>query len=315
MKSTESSPMGRETGAFPKRILLATDGSEDARAALRTAREMSRSLGSELHVVSARSVPSMYYAEPFPVGPEKWEMLTDIAREEAEKCVEEQRAELEGGGAQVSGVHAAVGRPDERIVATAEEVGADLILVGSRGHGHLERALIGSVSDSVVRHAHCPVLVVRGDEEEREFPPARTLLATDGSEEADEAARVAAALASGTGSELHVVRVLPTQFVTPYSHPYALEDYGASLEGAKEEVRVFLDAEKAKAEAAGVKDVRYHVKMGRPDVEIVKLSERLEAALIVIGSRGRGGLRRALLGGTSHSVVRHAHCPVLVARK
>jgi nucleotide-binding universal stress UspA family protein len=58
-----------------------------------------------------------------------------------------------------------------------------------------------------------------------------------------------------------------------------------------------------------------HLVIGKPDEEIVALAEYLEAGLIVIGNRGRGGIRRALMGSVCDSVVRHAHCPVLVVRK
>ena len=70
-----------------------------------------------------------------------------------------QRVEKTGG--EVAEVHARIGRPDAEIVGLADELGAGLIVLGSRGLGPLRRALMGSVSDSVVRHAHCPVLVVR----------------------------------------------------------------------------------------------------------------------------------------------------------
>ncbi len=74
---------------------------------------------------------------------------------------------IEAAGAGVSRSHLLMGRPDAEILELAEEVGAELIVVGSRGLGSLRRALMGSVSDSVVRHAHCPVLVVRGKEDVR----------------------------------------------------------------------------------------------------------------------------------------------------
>ena len=64
-------------------------------------------------------------------------------------------------GGEVAGAHARVGRPDAEIVGLAQELGAGLIVLGSRGLGRLRRALMGSVSNSVIRHAHCPVLVVR----------------------------------------------------------------------------------------------------------------------------------------------------------
>jgi nucleotide-binding universal stress UspA family protein len=71
---------------------------------------------------------------------------------------------MEAGGVVVAGTHVAVGRPDHEIVASGEELDASLIVMGSRGLSKLDRALMGSVSDSVVRHARCPVLVVRGGE-------------------------------------------------------------------------------------------------------------------------------------------------------
>lgn len=69
--------------------------------------------------------------------------------------------QIEADGSTVTQAHLRVGRPDEQIVALAEEIGVGLIVMGSRGLGGLRRLLMGSVSDSVVRHAHCPVLIVR----------------------------------------------------------------------------------------------------------------------------------------------------------
>ena len=68
-------------------------------------------------------------------------------------------------GGKVAQTHLKVGRADDKIVSLAEEVGAGLIVMGSRGQGGIRRALMGSVSDSLVRHAHCPVMVVRPEKE------------------------------------------------------------------------------------------------------------------------------------------------------
>ena len=68
---------------------------------------------------------------------------------------------IEASGGKVEGSHHASGRPDAEIVALAEEIGAGLIVMGARGVGGIRRALMGSVSESVLRHAHCPVLMVR----------------------------------------------------------------------------------------------------------------------------------------------------------
>jgi nucleotide-binding universal stress UspA family protein len=88
---------------------------------------------------------------------------------EARRLLDTQAEEVRGAGGNVARAHLRVGRSDEEIIALAEEIGAGLIAMGSRGRGGIRRTLMGSVSDSVVRHAHCPVMVVRReklDEEE-----------------------------------------------------------------------------------------------------------------------------------------------------
>jgi nucleotide-binding universal stress UspA family protein len=87
--------------------------------------------------------------------------LERAAGEMAESRLEEQLQKIEEAGAQIAGTHARVGFPDAQIVGLAGKLGAGLIVMGSRGLGPLKRALMGSVSDSVVRHASCPILVVR----------------------------------------------------------------------------------------------------------------------------------------------------------
>ena len=77
------------------------------------------------------------------------------------ELLDEQVKNVEDAGGTVAGVHLREERPAEEIVALAEELGAYLIVVGNRACGGVRRALTGSVSDWVVRHAHCPVLVVR----------------------------------------------------------------------------------------------------------------------------------------------------------
>jgi nucleotide-binding universal stress UspA family protein len=108
----------------------------------------------------------MYYELPGTVtDPRLQSRLEEDAEEAAKTALEEQATKAREAGIEVAGAHTEDGFPDEEIVGLAGRLGAGLIVVGSRGHGPLRRALMGSVSDSVVRHAHCPVLVVRKQKE------------------------------------------------------------------------------------------------------------------------------------------------------
>ena len=151
--------------------------------------------------------------------------------------------------------------------------------------------------------------------------PTKILLAIDGSKEAELAARTAADLAQKTSSELHVVHVFGITPVGPPVYPEATDLQGEALEEETEErisekrARGVLEAEVGKVRSAGGTLVEAHLIEGRIAPEIVALAEEIGAGLIVMGSRGRGGIRRALMGSVSDSVVRHAHCPVLVVRE
>ena len=145
---------------FPTKILLATDGSEEAALAAHTATDVAGKTDSELHVVLvglSGAYVGMGPPEIADIPPPRQEELD----EEARRLLDAQVKQIEADGSTVAQAHLRVGRPDEQIVALAEEIGAGLIVMGNRGLGGLRQLLMGSVSDSVVRHAHCPVLIVR----------------------------------------------------------------------------------------------------------------------------------------------------------
>jgi nucleotide-binding universal stress UspA family protein len=153
---------------FPTRMLLATDGSEEATLAAQTAIDLANKTGSELHVVYADMLPyspALYegYEEGVDVGAYLQDESEELRRR-GQGLLDEQVRKIKAAGGSVAQAHLRVGRPDGEITALADEIGADLIVMGSRGLGGMRRALLGSVSDSVVRHAHCPVLVVRKEE-------------------------------------------------------------------------------------------------------------------------------------------------------
>ena len=117
-----------------------------------------------------------------------------------------------------------------------------------------------------------------------------------------------------TGSEVHVAYVVPSPAELRGHHLYSEEVMRSVLDQAEGEARSLLDEQAERIRSGGGKVAETHLRTGRPDKEIVRLSEELEAGTIVIGSRGLGALSRALMGGVSDSVVRHAHCPVFVVR-
>jgi nucleotide-binding universal stress UspA family protein len=95
------------------------------------------------------------------LDPDRLGRMQESAEQEARTKLDEQVQRVGKTGGEVAEIHTRLGRPDAEIVGLADELGAGLIVLGSRGLGSLRRALMGSVSDSVVRHAHCPVLIVR----------------------------------------------------------------------------------------------------------------------------------------------------------
>ena len=294
------------------KVLLATDGSEEAGLAATAAINLVRSTDSELHVLT---IGPGYPAYDVRV-PEVAEQL----RRQTRRILDEQVEKIEQAGGEVAQAHLRLAEghpgferhPSDDVVRAAEEIGAGLVVLGSRGRGGVRRALMGSVSDSVVRHAHCPVMVVRG---EPVVFPTKILFATDGSKDAELAATVVADLAQSSGSKLHVVAVFPA---AGYVHPYYEVRFPEAAEQlrreGREEAQLVLDEQVKHVREAGENIPEAHLRTGEPEKEIVALAEELGVDLITMGSRGLGGIRRALMGSVSDAVVRHAHCPVLVVR-
>lgn len=149
---------------FPAKILLATDGSKDAGLALSTAVDIANSTNSELHVVTAGpgNPDPAYGVHEASLHYETYEEAREAIQREAKRILDEQVRKIEALGGNVAEAHLMTGeRRDQAIVRLADEIEAGLIVMGSRGLGGIRRALMGSVSDSVVRHAHCPVMIVR----------------------------------------------------------------------------------------------------------------------------------------------------------
>jgi nucleotide-binding universal stress UspA family protein len=151
-----------EMDTFPTRILLATDGSEEADLAAQRAVDLAQRTGSELHVVYVAPIPHFLMGGGGTHGYDR--RLYEQIEEESRELLRKLTWRVKVAGGTVAGSHLRMGPVDLEIVGLARELGADLIVMGSRGHRGIRRAIEGSISDAVIRHAPCPVLVVRSPE-------------------------------------------------------------------------------------------------------------------------------------------------------
>jgi nucleotide-binding universal stress UspA family protein len=287
---------------FPNKILLATDGSEDAALAARAAIELSGETGAELHVVHAwQSVPSARF-ESF---------IRAELEQEAEGLLAAQEKLIEAGG-KITGAHLRRGPAVEEILGVAGQIKAGLIVMGSRGMGPVKCLVMGSVSEGVVHHARRPVLVLRGGQ--AAWPPSRVVIGDDGSDDAKEAAQLAAKIGKPSGTAALLVRAYPRLPETD------AEGRGLDPRMVDDELRREQRALKSRAaeveEASGMRP-RARMSSGDAAACLIEAAEEgaPERALIAVGSRGLGAAQRLRVGSVSTKVLRAARGPVLVVHR
>jgi nucleotide-binding universal stress UspA family protein len=158
-------------GDFPAKILLATDGSEDAALAAKAAISLAEDTGAELHVVHVGEIH--HVLQPRGMGPTLPAETDEEVKKEHQGLLNHEVEQIEGEGGKVTEAHLRLGKPAEEILRISEEIVAGLIVVGNQGHGgrvsRMKRFLMGSVSEQVARYARCSVMVARRDLYER--PP------------------------------------------------------------------------------------------------------------------------------------------------
>jgi nucleotide-binding universal stress UspA family protein len=286
--------------AFPSKILVATDGSEDAALAARIATDLSARAGAELHVAHAwHSVPSTRF-EAF---------IRAQLSQEARELLSEQVEVLESIGGRVAEAHLMEGPAVDEILDLAEEIDADLIVVGSRGFGPVKRIALGSVSEGIIHHSARPVIVARGGDSS--WPPGRIVVGDDGSEGADRAAKLAANLGATFGTEVLLVRVYPPfhSRISRERRAHQLEAFHEALSEGKKD----LGRRASMLEGALGSPLLTKLIEGDVATAIVKEAERDgRATLVVLGSRGLGPISRIRLGSVSTKVARAAEGTVLI---
>ncbi len=185
----------------------------------------------------------------------------------------------------------------------------DLIVMGTHGRQGFERVRLGSVAEAVVRQAPCPVLLV-GAVAPAGLPAIERVLApTDFSDPAQEAARYARAIADLYGARLDLVHVLDEMMLRPAYVPLL-----GSFQIEEARARGQAEAELARLSAELGGEAATHVLVGHPATTLVDVAEEHGSDLIVIGSHGRRGFERLLLGSVAEQVIRLASCPVFVVK-
>jgi nucleotide-binding universal stress UspA family protein len=288
----------------PPRVLLATDGSGDAKAAAAWVHSLPLPTNRVVMVITVVNPPRIAYAVS-----ERGDLRGALVAE-ARRLADATAAELMTTRAVGRVVE---GDPRHEIVAAARQWPADLIVLGARGLGAVARFLLGSVSIDVARHAPCPVLVCKGAPRE-----IRTVtIAVDGSAHARRAVEWVAAHPLPAATRVRLVGVVESEHV-PSSAPGRV---GAlvreAVEASARERRVALEGSLADAAIAlkgRVTTVETVVGAGAPAAVIVEDAERHASDLVVMGARGLGTVERLWLGSVSESVLHHAGCPVLVVR-
>jgi nucleotide-binding universal stress UspA family protein len=288
-------------------VLVATDFSPTADAAVEWGTELARARGGRVVLVHAVDLHGPL-SDFLPSPPDLEEhiqgaavaRLDELAASLRERGVAEVESRLE------------IGVASQAITQAAVEVAPDLLVQGSRGLTGVAQLLLGSTAQRVVQHAPCPVLTVHPGDRDRHAVLRHILVPTDFSHDAAGAARTARSLLAADGARLTLLHA--------YHLPVEYTAYGAIPTGLPFQQDVAAIAEEKLAAAAeplqgdGLR-VDTVSREGYPPEVIIETARDLAADVIAMGTHGRTGLRHLLLGSNAERVIGQAPCPVLTVRQ
>lgn len=293
------------------RIVIAVDGSDEARRAARRGLELAQGFDANVDVLSVVEQKALRLTK---TSDEKAQL-----RDRRETALTEME-ELASEFGQPVTTKLVEGQPAVRISEYADEQDADLLIVGRQGLTGLGRRLLGGVTEQVLHRSNVPVLVVSGGGDNGEIEPdySRVLITTDGSENAEVAIPSATAIAKRYSSDVHVLNVVDLQAAAgPFS--------AGGLE------KEFIERLEARGRDA-VDSIAIKIEDSAPNLTVETAVERTasfkgaaagvreyvaenEIDLVVMGSHGRSNLRRQLLGSVVSTVLRTVDVPVLVVTR
>jgi nucleotide-binding universal stress UspA family protein len=199
------------------------------------------------------------------------------------------------------------GNAAEEILAAAETIGCDLIVMGTHGRKGWGRLLAGSIAETVLRKAHCPVLALRRQETPRRDETTRVVVhPTDFSVDSEAALRVARLLAHDLQTRLVILHVTP---------PVAALEGTTATDVAARADRDCLELVRRRVEGPDlIHRVEIRLEQGAAATEVLRVAQEVGCDLIVMGTHGRTGLGRVLMGSVAEDVLRGTGCPVLAVK-
>ena len=280
------------------RILLPTDGSDAADRALNLAVSVADAHDAELHLlyVADTNQPSLSRIQG---------QIVDALEGEGQQIVDEAENRVRGSGVDVT-TDVIQGGPSRTILEYVDDRGVDLVVIGTRGEHDVERLLLGSVTERVVRSAPVPVLAVPPNSD-CSYPPESVLVGTDGSEGSDAALAEGIDLASTAGATLHVLSVLEDSLLG-----IDVRSAAAAEERERRDEKLLTTA-RERAEEAGL-TVETAIEEGGVVETFNEYAADHGVGLVVVGTHGRTGIDRRLLGSVTEDLLRTADVPVLSVR-
>ncbi len=289
------------------RILFATDGSEPSRAAM----DFLLSLGFDpedsfviLHVLKEFVLPDT-------IDPNR--DFRKAGKAAAKKLVADVAERFRQAGLEAADV-VREGDPAREITEAIVELGADLAVMGHKGHTGLSRFLLGSVSNHVLRHGGSSVLIVRDGMQKK---PLKALYCTDGSPHAKYARDLFMKLPFKPDTEVDVLSVVDMQVSSLPEMYYPYSETSTMMTELRRHLMEQAEGyvvEDAKALRDRFRTVREHVTVGVPESEILAAIDEMAPDITVMGSSGMRGIKGMLIGDVSQRVVKHARSSVLVGK-
>lgn len=294
-------------------ILCATDFGSSAHGAFMQALRIAQTHGARVDLLHVAHVPHYTRRDTLGVtGRDAGRQLRDIALEAGSHDMEVLLNQLSQSDRQRVTPHSSFGEPLPTILQHAEAHRSDLIVLGSSGKARISRYVLGGTAAKVVRGAECPVMCVPNDDAR---PFKRILVASDFSDCSKRALEAGAFLARAAQAHLEVAYVTPSAWSLPPGLNVGYTGHTANwLELLQREAREQLDEFADWARANGINVDHKALLVGSPAQALLQHASQHEFDLIVLGTHGRSGVVRMMLGSVAETVVHHATVPVLSVR-